>query len=103
MNRRAFVSTYRKRAGHFGLKASLSRFNVVLMAECECSDELQTEEHVFWDCKLYTDQMATMIYDILSERSKTEYLKSVKELIRLEKDFFIQGVCYIKNKIPKFI
>jgi hypothetical protein len=72
------------------------------MAECERSDGLQTEEHVFWDCKLYEDQMGTMI-DILSERSKTEYLNSDKELIRLEKEWFLQGVCYFKNKIPKFI
>jgi hypothetical protein len=31
MNRRAFVSINRMRAGHFSLKASLSRFNVVCM------------------------------------------------------------------------
>jgi hypothetical protein len=79
MNRRVFVSTNRIRAGHFSLKASLSRFNIVSTAECECGDGLQTEEHA---C---CDKMATMT-DILSERGKTEYLKPVKELIRLEKE-----------------
>jgi hypothetical protein len=58
------------------------------MAECECGDGLQTEEHIFWDCKLYEDQRVIMI-DILSENStKKKYPKSVTELLGLEdKDF----------------
>jgi hypothetical protein len=44
-------------------------------AECECGDGLQTEEHIFWDCKLYEEQRATMM-DILSENKKKEYPKS---------------------------
>jgi hypothetical protein len=71
------------RAGHTSLEASLSRFNIVSTAECECVDGLQAEEHVFWDCKLYEDQRATMM-DILSENSKKEYPISVTELLRLE-------------------
>jgi hypothetical protein len=55
MNRRAFVSINRMRAGHSSLKASLNRFNFVSSAECECGDGLQTEEHIFWDCKLYEE------------------------------------------------
>jgi hypothetical protein len=38
MDRRAFVSINRMRAGHTSLKASLNRFNVVSRAECECGD-----------------------------------------------------------------
>jgi hypothetical protein len=41
------------------------------------------EEHVFWDCKLYNDQNVTVM-DILSEKCKKEYLKSLTELIRPE-------------------
>jgi hypothetical protein len=52
-------------------------------AECECSDGLQTEDHIFWDCKLYEEQRATMV-TILSENRKKEYPKSVTELLRLE-------------------
>jgi hypothetical protein len=26
-----------------------------------CGDGLQTEENIFWDCKLYEDQRATMV------------------------------------------
>jgi hypothetical protein len=51
-----FMSIYHMRAGHSNLKASLSRFNIVSTAECECGDGLQMEEHVFWDCKLYEEQ-----------------------------------------------
>jgi hypothetical protein len=40
----------------------------------------------------------------LCENSKKEYPKSVTELLRLEeKKRFVQGICYFKNKIPKFI
>jgi hypothetical protein len=67
------------------------------MAECECGDGLQTEEHIFWDDKLYEDQRATMM-DILSENSKMEYRKSVTELLRLEEKRFVQGACYCINK-----
>jgi hypothetical protein len=42
MNRRAFVSINRMRAGHTSLKVSLNRFNIVSMAECECDDGLHT-------------------------------------------------------------
>jgi hypothetical protein len=55
------------------------------------------DEHIFWDCKLYTNQMETMT-DILCENSIKMYPKSVPELLR-----FVQGVCYCINKIPKFI
>jgi hypothetical protein len=41
---------------HSCLKASIIRFNFVSTAECECGDGLQTEEHIFWDCKLYEEQ-----------------------------------------------
>jgi hypothetical protein len=89
-------------ADHTSLKASLNRFNVVSTAECECGDGLQTEEHIFWDCKLYEDQGATMM-DILSENSKKEYPKSVTELLGLEEKRFLQDVCYFINNIPIFI
>jgi hypothetical protein len=38
--------------------------------------------------------------DILSENSKKEY--PVTELSRLEKKWFVLGVCYFINKVPKF-
>jgi hypothetical protein len=91
MNRRAFVSINHMRAGHSSLKANLNRFNFV-----------STEEHIFWDCKLYEDQRATMM-DILSENSKKEYPKSITELLRLEEKRFRQGVCYFINNILIFI
>jgi hypothetical protein len=80
MNRSAFVPINQMRAGHSSLKASL---NIVSTAECECGDGLQTEEHILWDCKQYEDHRATMV-DILSEKSKKNYPKSVTELLRLE-------------------
>jgi hypothetical protein len=60
------------------------------------------EEHMFWDCKLYEDQRATM-KDILSESSKKEYPKPVTELLRVEEKRFMQGICYFINKNPKCI
>jgi hypothetical protein len=81
---------------------TLTTFDIVTTAECECGDGLQTEEHIFWDCKLYEDQRATMM-DILSENSNKEYPKSVTELLRLEEKRFVQGICYFVNKIPVFI
>jgi hypothetical protein len=92
MNRRAFVSINRMRAGHTRLRASLDRFNNVSTADCECGDGLQTEEYIFWGCKRYEEQRATM-RDILSENSKKEYPKSVTELLRPEENKFLQGVC----------
>ncbi|PNF30200.1 hypothetical protein B7P43_G08428 [Cryptotermes secundus] len=102
MNRRAFVSINRMRAGHTSLKGSLNRFNIVPTAECECGDGLQTEEHIFWDCKQCDDQRAIMM-GILSENSKKHYPKSVTELLRLEEKRFLQGVCYFINNIPIYI
>jgi hypothetical protein len=58
--------------------------------------------HMFWDCKLYEVQRATITH-IKSDKSKKEYPKSVKELLRLEEKRFMQGICYFKNKIPKCI
>jgi hypothetical protein len=90
------------KAGHSGLEASLSSFNIVSTTECECGGGLQMEEHVFWDCKLYEDQRATVM-DILSENSKKELPKSVTEHLELEGKRFVQGVCYFINNIPIFI
>jgi hypothetical protein len=99
MNRRAFVSVNRMRAGHTSLKASLSRFKLVSSAECEFGDGLQTEEHIFWDCKVYDDKRAPMMA-ILSKNKKREYPKSVTELLRLVEKRFVQSVSYFINKIP---
>jgi hypothetical protein len=90
------------RAGHTSLKASLNRFNIVSTAECQCGDGLQTEDHIFWDYKLYEEQRATMVA-ILSENRKKEYTKTVTELLRLEEKRFVQGVSYFINKISVFI
>jgi hypothetical protein len=62
---------------------------------------LTTEKHIFWDCKQYEEQRAT-VRDILSENSKKQYSKSVTEHLRLEKKIQ-QGVCYFINNIPIFI
>jgi hypothetical protein len=59
------------KAEHTSLETSLSRFNIVSTAECECGDGLQTEEHIEWDCKRYEEQRATMGV-ILSENNKKE-------------------------------
>jgi hypothetical protein len=55
------------------------------MSECEYGDGLETEEHILSDCKLYEDQRATTMMDILSENSKKEYPTSVTELLKLER------------------
>jgi hypothetical protein len=91
MNCRVFVPKIHTRAGHSSLKASLSRFNIVSTTECECGDRLQMEKHIFWDCKLYGDERATMM-DILSENSKKEHPKSVTELLRLQEKRFVQDI-----------
>jgi hypothetical protein len=74
----------------------------VSTAECKCGDGLQIEEHIFWDCKLYEEQRATMMA-ILSDRKKKEHQKSVTEFLRLEEKRFGQGVSSFINKIPTFI
>jgi hypothetical protein len=74
----------------------------VSTAECECGDELQTEEHIFWDCKLYEDQRVTMM-DILCENCKNEYPKSVTEALRLVEKGSVQGVSYFIKNIVIFI
>jgi hypothetical protein len=102
INCRAFVSVNCNSTGHTSLKGSLSRFNMVSTTECECDDGLEMEEHIFWDCKLYEDQTATVM-DILPENSKTEYPESVTELLRLEGGKKVHGVCYSIKKIPKYI
>jgi hypothetical protein len=66
-------------AGHSNLKASLTRFNTLSTAEYECGDGLHAEEHIFWVCKVYEGQRATMMA-ILSEQQK----RTVAELLELE-------------------
>jgi hypothetical protein len=100
MNRRAFVAINSMRAGHTSLKESLNSLNTVSTAERECGDGLQTEDHIFSDCKLYEDQRA-VVMDILSQNSEKEYPKSVTEFLRLEGKRRVQGVSYFINKIPK--
>jgi hypothetical protein len=48
------------------------------------------EEHIFWDCKLYEEQRATMM-DIQSENRKKEYPESVTELLKLEEKRFVKA------------
>jgi hypothetical protein len=100
MNRHAFVGINRMRADHCSLKTSLSRFNFVPTAECESGEGLQREEHIFsgiLNCMRTRGQQ----WWTLSENSKKQY--PVTELLGLEEKWFVQGVCYFINKIPKFI
>jgi hypothetical protein len=101
MNRSAFVSINHMTGGHSILKASLSSFNIVIIAECKCGDGLQTGEFIFWDCKLYEDQRATMMDFCL--RTEKKIPMSVIEVLRLEEKRFVQVVCYFLNKIPILI
>jgi hypothetical protein len=39
--------------------------------------------------------------EFFPEKSKQEFPKS--QLLRLEEERFVQGVCYFTNKIPKFM
>jgi hypothetical protein len=80
--------------------SQLDRYSISLANVLTLDDSLI--QHVFWDCKLYEDQGATMM-GILSENSKKEYPESVTELLRLEEKRFVQGVCYFLNKILIFI
>jgi hypothetical protein len=75
MNHCAFVSINRMRAGHSSIKVSLSRFNTVSTVEWKRGDGLQTEEQMFWGCKLYAHQNATMM-DILSENTQSQLQSS---------------------------
>jgi hypothetical protein len=84
------------RGGHTILKASLNRYNIVSTVECECGDGLQLEEHIFWDCKLYEEQRATMIA-IVSENKKRECPKSVTELLRQEEIRFVHLLLHKQN------
>ncbi|PNF24159.1 hypothetical protein B7P43_G00584 [Cryptotermes secundus] len=47
MNSHAFMSINHMRAGYSCLTASLSRYDIVPRAECECGNGLQKEEHVY--------------------------------------------------------
>jgi hypothetical protein len=89
------------RAGHSSLKVSLSRFNIVSTAECEC-DELQTKEHIFCDCKLCGKEETTMM-DILSEGEKKRIPRVSYRALKARRKAFVEEVCYVINKIPKFI
>jgi hypothetical protein len=91
----------RYESNHTSLKARLNRFNIVSTAKCECGDGLQTEEHIFWDCKRYEEQRAAVM-DVPSENSKKEYPKSVTDLLRLEEETFLQGVCYFTKTFLYF-
>jgi hypothetical protein len=67
------------------------------MVERECGDRLETEEHIFWDCKLYKDQEGNNDGHLVWQQKK-KYPKSVTELLRLqEKD--LCKACYSINKI----
>jgi hypothetical protein len=103
MNFRAFVSTDRLRAGHCILEASLSRFNIAAAAECECGDRLRTEEHVFWDCKLYEDRRKKVmaINRLGKAKGITEVSYRALKALRRKKD--LCKACYFINNIPKFV
>jgi hypothetical protein len=60
MDRDAFVSINRVGAGHPVLKQA--EVDLTLYPRLsECGEGLQTEEHIFWNCKLYEDQRANMM------------------------------------------
>jgi hypothetical protein len=65
---------------HYGKSVTAPWLNAIVVIG---GDSLQTEEHIFWDFKLYEDERRTMM-DILSENRKKEYPNPVTELLRLE-------------------
>jgi hypothetical protein len=69
MNRRVFMSINRVRTGHTSLKASLSRCIICSWLNANVMTSCKQRKLIFWDCKLYEEQKATMT-DILSENSK---------------------------------
>jgi hypothetical protein len=57
--------------GHSSLKVGLSRLTLCWWLNVNAVMGLQTEELIFWDCKLYENQTTTFM-TILSDSSKRE-------------------------------
>jgi hypothetical protein len=80
------------RAGHSSHKASLNRFNFLSTAECECGDGLQTEEHIFWDCKQHK-RIPKVCYRALKAIGKKDlcearfFVKRISEFIKNERKY----------------
>jgi hypothetical protein len=67
----------------------------------QCDDGLKTEEHIFWDCKRYEEQRAT-VRDILSENSKQKIPKvSYRALKARRKN--ISARCLLLHKQHSYI
>jgi hypothetical protein len=79
------------RAGHTSLKASLNRFNIVSSAECECGDGLQSEEHIFWDCKRYREQKGNNNRHSVWEEQKIIPKVSYRALKARRRKIFCKG------------
>jgi hypothetical protein len=73
----------------------------IRVCRTDLGDGLQMEEHIFWDCKWYEDQRATVM-DILCEKSKKR-MPNVSYRALKARGRFVQGVCYFINNIPIFI
>jgi hypothetical protein len=52
------------------VKASL---NTVSLAECECGERLQTEEYIFWDCKIDEDHSKTNVFKKGEKKATLQY------------------------------
>lgn len=60
LNRIGIVSVNRLRAGHTSLADSFHRHNIVDSPLCDCKSDIQSPNHVFWNCDLWIDQRLEM-------------------------------------------
>lgn len=69
---RYYITLYNRiRANHYNVNESLARQNIVENARCECGNECESLEHVFWQCSKYGEERARLNYE-LRKRGITE-------------------------------
>lgn len=82
--RRAICSINRVRCNHSSLNSSLYRQKIVADNRCKCGEDIDTIEHVFWNCNLY-----------VLERSKM--LNEIRKVVRFEPYSIISFISSLKN------
>ena len=54
--RKIITTINRCRSGHYSLASSLAKIGLASNSKCECGNELQDINHIFWQCPLYNQQ-----------------------------------------------
>ncbi|XP_023703181.1 uncharacterized protein LOC111862205 [Cryptotermes secundus] len=97
LHRKPIVTLNRLRAGHYCLKTHLHRLNIVPHAICDCGENIESPNHILWQCKRFDAAREDMLRNLIKRNEYPPY--KIEPLLRDMDPGIIASIAHYLTRI----